>query len=507
MKVLSPFDAIGTVNSELGYDPNMLKPGIVHIGWGKFASAFIGHISHDLAAAGHHNLGLAVIGPSDRLARHFQAMSTRDYLYYILRRNGEEICTPIGAVRNALTGHNNQTNVIERLAHDDTQIVTVTVEKNGYCLDDKLQIDEAALTPDIKALRSGNWSSIKTVPGWITAALYQRYQSNKPPFIVMSCDNFIANGDILAALVKYVADQMGNPHFADYVRDCVLFPNTMVDRVTPIQDFRAQSEYLRRTYNKHDLMPVVCEEHRELAIEDIDGRLPPHIREAFTQVGVEITPNIERLQDRKLRIFNGGHSLIGVMGTLLRVEFVDEMLENQDFNFLLNRKLRQTATALEAKGVEGCHAYVDKTLRRYGNILMRDQVSRLIASMTSKIDPRHFDAPAVQQGLPADASAFSVAATLYFLRGRDESDNSFYLHPEDNGALERHGLADHNAADFQGNLVRFLSAKQEMTRWPNDGQALRGFVVNVHGCLEDIATNGLRSALNAAAAIARLNPT
>ena len=64
--------------------------------------------------------------------------------------------------------------------------------------------------------------------------------SGGKPFTLVSCDNLPGNGDVTRRLLLQFAD-LKEPAVGKSIRDCVLAPNCMVDRITPAvtEDTRA----------------------------------------------------------------------------------------------------------------------------------------------------------------------------------------------------------------------------------------------------------------------------
>ncbi len=73
----------------------------------------------------------------------------------------------------------------------------------------------------------------RTSFGFVTEALRRRADRGLTPFTVMSCDNLQGNGD-LAKRVFTAFARLRDPELADWIDREVSFPNSMVDRITPV---------------------------------------------------------------------------------------------------------------------------------------------------------------------------------------------------------------------------------------------------------------------------------
>ncbi len=486
------------------YDRTKLVPGVVHLGFGNFARSFIADILNDTAKKGYTDLGLVAVAPSDRQAADFNILGQQNNLYHLLRQNGREVCQRIGVLCETIIGATNSAKVIDALARDATQIATLTVTADGYFPDrPKGPTIEKKQADDISALRTQEWDKLKTPPGWIVAGLYRRYDNGKQPFIVMSCDNILFNGEITRNLIVRLSRETGDEAFVQYVEGQVVFPNTAVDRITPQQNYDAQSAYLReRAGDKalietpqgaiHDRRPVLSEVYRELIIED-RGAFPEHLREAFSSVKVKFVDDIQPYQDRKLRLLNGPHMLFGITGKLLQIPTVREAMKDPEVRTLCNRMLEQAAGGLAAARPDSdIHAFPSLVIDRFENPHLTDSTDRLTSNTGAKIHQRFLNTPALEKQKAADVSAFAIATWLHYLQGRDESGNPFSLDAGDVGFAEELGLTIDNN-NLENNLIRFLT-KKDLSQVSND---YRDYAKQIVSDARLIQQEGLRAAINA----------
>lgn len=94
----------------------------------------------------------------------------------------------------------------------------------------------------------------------------RRKQTGALPFTILSCDNIPANGAAVKTLLGQYVERV-NPALADYVRDYIMCPSTMVDRIVPAttdEDRRLVTIEIGAT----DASPVFAEEYLSWVIED-----------------------------------------------------------------------------------------------------------------------------------------------------------------------------------------------------------------------------------------------
>lgn len=459
----------------LSYNPSNLTAGVVHIGWGNFARAFVGEYLNDVAELGSRDWGFVAVAPSDRQMRDLTTLQKQANIYHLLKRNGTEICTRIGALLGVMVGQYAPAAVVQKLASPTTKLVTLTITQAGYCLDVNRQLEfTPKVREDIENLRAGNDTALTTVPGWVTAGLYKRFQKGMAPFTALSLDNLPRNGRLLASVVKAFAAQMDDTAFLEYVSKEARFPNSVVDRVTPHQKYQDNHAHLLEHYGiEGDAVPVVCEPYRKLYIEDkfVKNTRPPFDKIGDRKARAVFVEDTAPYENRKLRLLNGSHMIIGLVGKLLQIPTVLEATSDPAVRGFWLSFLTQAADSLYPLEVE---EFVQDTTERLDNPHMTDQTDRLLASTTSKVAVRLFNEPALKSGGPISwkASAFAVAVWLRYMTGRDESGNPYNLHTNDAGKLEALGL--NKEAGIRANLPglltkdKTLAASAPMRRYVED---------------------------------------
>ena len=94
----------------------------------------------------------------------------------------------------------------------------------------------------------------------------------------MSCDNIPGNGDIARAMFSAFAD-LRDPDLGAWVRTEVAFPNSMVDRITPVTT-EQDIEQLREAFGIRDAVPV-CEPFTQWVLQDVFP-VPPALGQSVT---------------------------------------------------------------------------------------------------------------------------------------------------------------------------------------------------------------------------------
>ncbi|MEJ1229749.1 MAG: mannitol dehydrogenase family protein [Galbitalea sp.] len=252
-----------------------LKTGIVHVGVGGFHRAheamFIDRLLAEGAADDWAICGVGVL-PVDRRMR--DVLRAQDGLYTLLLRHpdGIEEARIIGSLVEHIVVPDDPDAVIERIAHPDTRILSLTITEGGYCLDPVTGGFDASAAGVAADLADPEHPA--TVFGLVTEALRRRRERGVGGLTMMSCDNLPGNGTVARRSFVSFA-RLRDPALADWIESAVSFPNSMVDRITPATT-PADVEHVRERYGIDDAWPVVAEPFVQWVIEDhfVAGRPP-----------------------------------------------------------------------------------------------------------------------------------------------------------------------------------------------------------------------------------------
>ena len=118
------------------YDRANVRPGWVHFGFGAFhrshQAAFIDHLlQHDFEAA--KDFGICGVGVLPQDARMRDVMRKQDGLYTLIKKppEGEWDVRVIGSIVEYLFAPDEREAVLQRMAHPDTRILSLTIGEGG----------------------------------------------------------------------------------------------------------------------------------------------------------------------------------------------------------------------------------------------------------------------------------------------------------------------------------------------------------------------------------------
>jgi len=403
------------------YDRSQVSVGMVHFGVGGFHRAHQAMYLDALMEQGKApDWGICGVGVMPFDLRMRDAMVSQDCLYTLVEKDPQGNWTPkvIGSIVKYLYSPDDPEAVIEQMADPATRIVSLTVTEGGYNFhpvtgkfDAENPIVQADLAPG---------AAPATTFGLITEALARRRERGVDPFTVMSCDNIQGNGHVAQEVFTAFA-RLRDPKLGDWVEENVRFPNSMVDRITPVTTDEDR-EQIRERFGVDDAWPVVCEPFTQWALEDnFNVGRPP-----FEDVGVQVVPDVEPYELMKLRLLNASHQALCYLGYLAGYRLVHEVAQDALFaKFLLDYMNHEaTPTLAPVPGID-LDEYKPRLIERFSNASVRDTVARLCAESSDRI-PKWL-LPVIRENLAAGRelrlAPAVVASWARYAEGVDEQGN------------------------------------------------------------------------------------
>ena len=388
------------------------KIGIVHIGVGGFHRAHQALYLHQLRQLGDaSDWGICGIGLREGDSTLHDIFKKQDHLYTLMVKHPDGKIEPevIGSIVDFEMGITNPENVIARMANADTRIVSLTITEGGYNFNPTTG-DFNFDNPDIQQELRHPYNPI-TVYGFLTAALKRRHDNGLPAFTILSCDNIEHNGNMARKMLLAFA-KIQDAGLAKWIAQEVCFPNSMVDRITPVTT-NADIETLAQTYGVLDAWPVTCEPFIQWVVEDNFSNGRPQ----FEKVGVQFVPDVGPYEKMKLRLLNAGHSVLGLLGAIHGHPTINACMEDETFVTYLRAFLDTEATPIlgDIEGID-LDNYKDILLQRFANPNIKDSVSRICSESSAKL-PKFLIAT-INDNLATDGSikfaTLIIAAWCYY---------------------------------------------------------------------------------------------
>jgi mannitol 2-dehydrogenase len=377
------------------YDREAASVGIVHFGFGNFHRSHVAMYLDRLMESGVGlDWGICGVGVLEQDSHMRDVMRDQDCLFTLVVRHPDGSLEPrvVGSVLEYLYGPDDHARIHERLDDPAVRIVTLTVTEGGYLKNPAtgaFDAENPAVVHDLD-----HPEDPRTAFAYIVEGLRRRRDAGEPPFTVLSCDNLQGNGNYARQAVVGFA-RLTDPALATWIEGSVVFPNCMVDRITP-STTDADREAVSRQFGVEDRWPVPAEPFSQWIIEDEfpTGRPP------LEPVGVQFVHDVGPYELMKLRLLNASHQALAYFGAPLGYVLVDETMRDDLVRRYLERYMVREAspTLGELPGID-VPAYIATLIERFSNPHMRDTLVRLATDGSNRMPT--FTLPPLRENLEA----------------------------------------------------------------------------------------------------------
>ena len=187
-----------------------------------------------------------------------------------------------------------------------------------------------------------------SVFGLVAEALARRRDRGVASPTIVSCDNIEGNGDVARQAFTTYAERV-HPGLAEWIRTNTRFPNSMVDRITPVTTPDVIAA-LKDEFGVEDQWPVVAEPFTSWVLEDdfSDGRPP------LEDVDVLLVDDVTPYELMKLRLLNASHQSLCYFAYLGGYRLVHDAAGDPLFAEFLMRYMdtEATPTLLPVPGID-----------------------------------------------------------------------------------------------------------------------------------------------------------
>jgi len=404
------------------YDIAKIGVGIMHISLGAFHRAHQCVYTDDVLAQEGGNWGICGIGamPSDKTL--IENLRAQNFLYTVMTRGAKSTARIIGAMRDAMLMPENPAAVIARLADPAIKILSFTITEKGYCHDPQtglLNPKHPMIAHDL-----AHPDAPQSAIGVAVVGLKARYERKLPPFTLMSCDNLPGNGNKARSIILAYAKLL-DPKLASWIEANVAFPNTMVDRITPVTSPEDKSS-LSQQFGYSDEGLVTCEPFRQWILEDNF----PQGRPAWEKAGAQFVKDVHPYELAKIRLLNVSHTIFAYPSYLMNYVWVSEGASDA----LLARYVRRvmdseiTSTLPAVPGME-LESYKTTIIERFANPAIKDTWERICSDGSQKIANQLL--PIVRERFAKNQSAdgliLLIAAWFRYLNCKHDNGTTFKL--------------------------------------------------------------------------------
>ncbi len=467
-----------------------LHEKVFQIGEGNFLRAFLGTVVERMNDAGVFGGSIVITPPRrwDNCAK----LATQNCVYTVLERgitDGQivESTRVVTSVSRCVNPVDNWNELYRVICSDALSVIVSNTTEAGirYCKGDTLDNIVPA-----------------SYPAKLTALLYARYQffsgSIENKLLILPVELIEHNGDTLRKCVlQYAADWHLGEGFEQWLNGSCCFANTLVDRI--VTGFPADNyEEIVQKLGYDDPMLTACEPFLFWAIE-----CPKPYRACFpaecSGLDVVFCDDIAPYKTRKVRILNGAHTASVLAAFMCGFNTVGEMMSDTLFERYLDELIYNEiipATDMDNKQLKSFAAAV---FDRFKNPFIRHRLLDISLNSVSKFNARCKETllDTIDKGIDSHVLPFSLAALIYFYKGRYE--NGVYCGTRGEN-LEKYEIRDSaevcrlmsDAWDSKDPALTVLSNAE---LWGMDLSKVKGLYINVSENLHCIKQNGMRYAV------------
>lgn len=335
------------------YPPHPTATGVVHLGLGAFHRAHQAMVFDQLLREGDsrwgiHGVGMTQPGLVNKLRAQDGLYSVR-----IAGATGVEWQVP-GALWQTSVATTERPKVLAAIAAKSTRWITLTVTEKGYT--------PALAQLLIDGLRLRHANGVGGLGG----------------LTIASCDNLQGNGHKLKALLHATASSQDKA-LMQWMDDHCAFPCSMVDRIVPAateEVATASKEALGLT----DECALSTETFWEWVIED--NFVDPGDAALLAKCGVRVTNDVHSYEEAKLRMLNGSHSAMALMGAITGRPYIASCIGVDHIcEFVYRLMSREVAPHLSRTDWAD---YRDALIQRFGNPYLKHSVHQIATDSSQK---------------------------------------------------------------------------------------------------------------------------
>ena len=373
--------------------PRAGDPGVLHLGLGAFHRAHQAMVFDQLLASGDRRWGVHAVGM--RQPALVDALRQQDGLYLVRVADAQSLqwVVPRAIWRLSLAATERE-RVVAAIAHPALRWITLTVTEKGYTAD---------------------------LGRWLAQALEARRAAGSPGLTIASCDNLRGNG---RQLMKQILDGCEQSATRQWIETRCAFPNSMVDRIVPASNDPLRQQALR-DLGISDASPLGTERFWEWVIED--WFVDPADAALLAAAGVRVTRDVHVYEDAKLRMLNGSHSVMAIMGAITGQACTSDCVAQPHVRAFVQRLMeREVVPHLKR---EDWAEYRDALFNRFGNPYLRHSVHQIATDSSLKIPQRWPPSVLAQleRGAGIEHHALAAAAWLRYGLGVNEAGEPYEI--------------------------------------------------------------------------------
>ncbi len=363
------------------YTSTSQQPGVVHLGLGAFHRAHQAMVFDQLLRKGDMRWGIHGVGMTQPgLVNKLRAQDGL-YAVRIAGASGLEWHVP-GALWQTSVASTERPNVLKAIAANSTRWITLTVTEKGY-------------TPALAQL--------------LIDGLRLRHAAGHAGLTIASCDNLQGNGHKLKAIIHATASSQ-DAELMKWIDAHCAFPCSMVDRIVPAATEEVAAA-AKEALGMQDECALSTETFWEWVIED--NFVDPSDAALLSKCGVRVSSQVHSYEEAKLRMLNGSHSAMALMGAVTGRAYIADCIGAHHIREFVYRLMsREVAPHLSRTDWTD---YRDALIQRFGNPFLKHSVHQITTDSSQKI-PQRWPPSVLGQIAKGEVFEHHALAAAVFLR-------------------------------------------------------------------------------------------
>ena len=409
------------------YSPTSAQPGVVHLGLGAFHRAHQAMVFDQLLREGDMRWGIHGVGMTQPgLVNKLRAQDGL-YAVRVAGANGIEWHVP-GALWQTSVATTERQHVLNAIAAPSTRWITLTVTEKGY-------------TPALAQL--------------LIDGLRLRQAAGQAGLTIASCDNLQGNGHKLKAILHATASSQ-DAELMTWIDARCAFPCSMVDRIVPAATDEVAAA-AKEALGMQEECALSTETFWEWVIED--NFVDPSDAALLSRCGVRVTSQVHSYEEAKLRMLNGSHSAMALMGAITGRAHIADCIGSDHIQEFVHRLMTQEVAPHLSRA--DWADYRDALIQRFGNPYLKHSVHQIATDSSQKI-PQRWPPSVLGQmakGQSFEHHALAAAIFLRYTLAKDEQGKAYALNDPQAESLMAIGA---NQASEPQACVRTLLAREDL---------------------------------------------
>jgi len=399
----------------------------VHLGLGAFHRAHQAMVFDQLLREGDMRWGIHGVGMTQPgLVNKLRAQDGL-YAVRVAGANGIEWHVP-GALWQTSVATTERQNVLNVIAAPSTRWITLTVTEKGY-------------TPALAQL--------------LIDGLRLRQAAGQAGLTIASCDNLQGNGHKLKAILHATASSQ-DAELMTWIDARCAFPCSMVDRIVPAATDEVAAA-AKEALGMQEECALSTETFWEWVIED--NFVDPSDAALLSRCGVRVTSQVHSYEEAKLRMLNGSHSAMALMGAITGRAHIADCIGSDHIQEFVHRLMTQEVAPHLSRS--DWADYRDALIQRFGNPYLKHSVHQIATDSSQKI-PQRWPPSVLGQMAKSQSFEHHALAAAVFLRytlAKDEQGKAYALNDPQAESLMAIGA---NQATEPHACVRALLAREDL---------------------------------------------